>query len=706
MLSIIGVGNTLGLLIDVPIIVRSLVDSFAFVGEDELPLPMTSDFLTLLDTGTDPRRHGRIVHDYHLAWWMNDECPDMESEWLSSGTVGPCVEYHADQLCRNANNDRHVADVPLYVAPSLGHSSDPGANADLQPIVDHLIDELPSLHGMAAAMQTTHEKNWDLAMRRASGFYDLHEKALLKETDEDAEPTAGTGPDASLPDASRKWTWGESLTQDDVLGIDRHRSRVQDRAAFQSGNDATLESDSDVGYDSTVPMSHGLEARHSEPSAAAATSPPRTEHGHSDYFCGSDRRLYDPLKRAPSISTQSEPYLAHPFAALKAAAVRRDRDAANAIVRRASGESFVGPGMAGMVGTPSASHASPPPADSAVNPSALAAVWSVSDKDSDRSRNSVNLSPVRNHAGTTDVSALAESWDLSDEEDDERSRPLPPAVAAALGLSDKEDNARSEPSPPAIAAALSWSDNDSHAVDGPNTAGTHSNQAMAVALEWTDDELDAGKMSGTGRLSGPAEVSSTGSTVAPQAMAIALEWTDDGDDADEMRGTAATVPAFAAALEWTDDEVDAGEDSGTAAPVATPAYAAALEWTDDEDGPCTAPRITAPIGNNHTMPSPHWSDLEYADSDGQAMIMDAADGHSRQADQLSASSNDGSDDAQSEAGTVFSTNSDMAVDPDHITFDRPPDYIQFAPQLDVELFNIESGDSSDQDDDEDNMNYL
>ncbi|PPQ80265.1 hypothetical protein CVT25_003704, partial [Psilocybe cyanescens] len=64
------------------------------------------------------------------------------------------------------------------------------------------------------------ETESSLCERRVAGFYELHEAAMLKETaNVPARDTeSGTAEAIPLPDHSH-WTWGESLTREDVLGL-------------------------------------------------------------------------------------------------------------------------------------------------------------------------------------------------------------------------------------------------------------------------------------------------------------------------------------------------------------------------------------------------------------------------------------------------------------------------------------------------------
>ena len=82
--------------------------------------------------------------------------------------------------------------------------------------------------------------NLDITSRRTSGFYLLHEKVQLKEMDQGTINVDGIGPGSQtqqksqhvcniaqkalnwlkdMPPTSYKWTWGETLTRDEIFDL-------------------------------------------------------------------------------------------------------------------------------------------------------------------------------------------------------------------------------------------------------------------------------------------------------------------------------------------------------------------------------------------------------------------------------------------------------------------------------------------------------
>ena len=111
----------------------------------------------------------------------------------------------------------------------------------------NLLNEMRSIKNFASGMAGMTSNEMELIPRRALGFYSLHEKVLTKELLSESQPVivkhrlSGTKKgkmsqqvhdDANkelkhlwaMPMASHKWTWGESLTQDEVRSL-RHMSK-------------------------------------------------------------------------------------------------------------------------------------------------------------------------------------------------------------------------------------------------------------------------------------------------------------------------------------------------------------------------------------------------------------------------------------------------------------------------------------------------
>jgi hypothetical protein len=64
----------------VPIIVRSLAESFATLDEDQLPIGMDRDFMLTLDSDlAEQNSHCRRVDKYEKNWWIRSKQKDLDS---------------------------------------------------------------------------------------------------------------------------------------------------------------------------------------------------------------------------------------------------------------------------------------------------------------------------------------------------------------------------------------------------------------------------------------------------------------------------------------------------------------------------------------------------------------------------------------------------------------------------------------------------
>lgn len=133
----------------------------------------------------------------------------------------------------------HPPSVPTAnsSASSIGGSeAHPCHNCKMfkQLLSDVLIDTL-TLREKTLALSTSASTMLDLGIHKASTFQLLHEAAILKETASIAPPARASKARRieavnknaksqfqqlkNLPPTSHKWTWGETLTEDDVLAL-------------------------------------------------------------------------------------------------------------------------------------------------------------------------------------------------------------------------------------------------------------------------------------------------------------------------------------------------------------------------------------------------------------------------------------------------------------------------------------------------------
>ncbi|KAM6489981.1 hypothetical protein JOM56_014560 [Amanita muscaria] len=144
--------------------------------------------------------------------------------------------------------------------PILTSISRPAADADCsscqanQRFTDDLIAEVKGIWEYADTIQSYSSNNWDRDLRRTAGFYQLHERSLIRELNSASAVSpasanaSGSGPAGcptrstsrevrksqqieekakdelarlkAFPLTSHKWVWGIDLTEEDILDMD------------------------------------------------------------------------------------------------------------------------------------------------------------------------------------------------------------------------------------------------------------------------------------------------------------------------------------------------------------------------------------------------------------------------------------------------------------------------------------------------------
>ncbi|KAF8809693.1 hypothetical protein BYT27DRAFT_7241109 [Phlegmacium glaucopus] len=177
---------------------------------------------------------------------------------------------------------------PTMLAASAGASTDASAGQCQQCVLYHdilgdTLRDFLDVHWFSNTMSTASKNQWHLDMRRASTFNLLHEAAVIKESstpasDELAQQVRGINTSTSaslqqasiaevaeqelhrlraLPPTSHKWTWGESLTDAEVVAL--RRSGTRPAQASHSGYNISLREGRLTGEVSSpsLPTSHG-----------------------------------------------------------------------------------------------------------------------------------------------------------------------------------------------------------------------------------------------------------------------------------------------------------------------------------------------------------------------------------------------------------------------------------------------------------------
>ena len=214
---------------------------------------------------------------FHLPWWHNQKSPTGNTSYLCSATITSALDHFYRQQRANAllpveaYNLADELNKPAYTWHSSVNDELPNTPNNnctrcrlYRAVAVGVLDQLRDTYNMVHACEVANGAEKDIAIRRASGFNELFGAALNKECDEGQEELrsgsgsglgsaqAGSGArskgkgkakqqfgpevqelkkvmknliNESGEMASRKWTWGVDLTDEDLHGLIRGADR-------------------------------------------------------------------------------------------------------------------------------------------------------------------------------------------------------------------------------------------------------------------------------------------------------------------------------------------------------------------------------------------------------------------------------------------------------------------------------------------------
>lgn len=436
----------------IPIVIRSLANSIAFVPDEKsLPYPLDPSFLETLDGGD----HQQVLN-YHLQWWSGPIQRDLDKvEIFGKLTMSKCINHFEAEKMKatvvpagtgagptnnetSGSKETSGPEEKYYTFYNRGGKGCRSCNLFRQLLSDVLQDVI-KFQSFANTMSSTTHNLLNVGIRRASTFNQLHEAAILKETERVPAPAKAKVAHRiaevhtkalselkrlqELPVSSYKWTWGETLSEGDVLGL--RRTGTRPGRVPHSGYDISLAEGRQGREDSeganTVESSLG---RREELPAEATMVPPSTDLHFPKYLSQADHRLvYNPFRLSNSIITNPAP---------------EDSHSAPAPVDDVTGTDIVDQWSSG---TPSV-HSDEAPAPESASGLGIVEQWSSGSEDGGLAI------PV-----SEDNLAIAEMW--SDEEDqeehsgDELARP---SYESSADLSNQPSGG--------VEIAEQWSDSD------------------------------------------------------------------------------------------------------------------------------------------------------------------------------------------------------------------------------------------------------
>jgi hypothetical protein len=122
MLSI-GSATALGLVVEVPILIRSLADSFGKVDIGHFPLGFHPSLLAALDDGVALDGPTRLVESYAYDWWKQKKEPVGTVHGFGLHTVHECLDHHRQYIAAPTEaasaSEAGAAEVPSTLLPQM-----------------------------------------------------------------------------------------------------------------------------------------------------------------------------------------------------------------------------------------------------------------------------------------------------------------------------------------------------------------------------------------------------------------------------------------------------------------------------------------------------------------------------------------------------------------------------------------------------------
>ncbi|KIM38779.1 hypothetical protein M413DRAFT_29731 [Hebeloma cylindrosporum] len=181
-MSYVSIATTMGLVVEVPIVLHFLAVPLGPVPTDELPIPFDLGFIVLLEVGTNCDQFGRVVNSYR--------------HWKP-------LQHHHFQLILDPNGIPVLSkQIRVIIPPLQLHSSAvPSTAAKIdccncntyRALADDLMDEMRNLENFSATMEASTSNEMEIPKCRMAGFYILNERVTLKELQSKTITVDGVG---------------------------------------------------------------------------------------------------------------------------------------------------------------------------------------------------------------------------------------------------------------------------------------------------------------------------------------------------------------------------------------------------------------------------------------------------------------------------------------------------------------------------------
>ena len=199
----VGIATAIGQIFNIPIVLHSLAMSLSSNCRVKLPIPFDLGFMAMLEVGMNGNQMDRVVDSYAHNWW-NDRTrttvPKLQNMFTTE-TVDECLAHHRKQLgAADPSIPLEYSNIipPLMILPSTtnicatcagqrdgaenSRAAQPCSKCDrYRALAASLYNDLVDVKNFASILSVTSSNDVEVASRRASGFYSLHKKGMVKE---------------------------------------------------------------------------------------------------------------------------------------------------------------------------------------------------------------------------------------------------------------------------------------------------------------------------------------------------------------------------------------------------------------------------------------------------------------------------------------------------------------------------------------------
>lgn len=230
-MSRIGFATCIGFGVHIPYLIRSLADSLALVGPEDLPLPIADHMWTWLAAWPYPHD---LVHEYD--WWTTKSARRIENNFLQPSTVDLCLERYrqdcADGL-DSASRDSPITPVQELPLPTPDLQRQRCIYCRVSKVMhSDAMGKISQTQVTAATEAVVMETVGELGRRKMARVYSLAEEIHMKEMASPNPPAEGPISQQSGAQQSQ-WAPGIELTHADI--VKRMGRKVHERRGFAKG---------------------------------------------------------------------------------------------------------------------------------------------------------------------------------------------------------------------------------------------------------------------------------------------------------------------------------------------------------------------------------------------------------------------------------------------------------------------------------------